>query len=239
LKMLPRAKIGRLIGYEGDNGHIFKIWYLDTGKIVRSRDVTFWEGNEDSGNISTETKWPTINPSDNSSAKTFTISYYEEPKITKRIQRTIETEIVPPMTVRERSALDQDPENDYNVLDMRSSQYIIGRVETLSPTLQPAAAIEAESAQPPEAPLHPDHPASEKRISAQLNKGKPPERYGDYGEGSTRRKTQAKGGEGTEDLIGLATPTTRVKAWQVKIPDTLKQAKDSPFAEEWLNACQK
>ena len=41
--MLPRARVGRLIGYEGDHGHVYKIWMLETGEIKRSRDVTFWE----------------------------------------------------------------------------------------------------------------------------------------------------------------------------------------------------
>ncbi|OXV08824.1 hypothetical protein Egran_03413 [Elaphomyces granulatus] len=40
LKMLPRAKIGRLVGYEGDHGHVYKIWMPETGEIKRSRDVS-------------------------------------------------------------------------------------------------------------------------------------------------------------------------------------------------------
>jgi hypothetical protein len=43
LKMLPRARVGRLIGYDGDHGHVYKVWMPETGEIKRSRDVTFWE----------------------------------------------------------------------------------------------------------------------------------------------------------------------------------------------------
>ena len=40
---MPRAKKGRLVGYEGNNGHIYCVWILTENKIVRSRDVTFNE----------------------------------------------------------------------------------------------------------------------------------------------------------------------------------------------------
>ncbi|OQE65453.1 hypothetical protein PENNAL_c0208G09362 [Penicillium nalgiovense] len=40
-KSRPRAFRGHLIGYEGENGHIFKVWNPVTKEIVRSRDVTF------------------------------------------------------------------------------------------------------------------------------------------------------------------------------------------------------
>jgi hypothetical protein len=41
LKTLSCTKISQLIGYKGNYGHIFKIWYPKTSKIIRSRDVTF------------------------------------------------------------------------------------------------------------------------------------------------------------------------------------------------------
>ncbi|KAJ5257332.1 hypothetical protein N7524_008888 [Penicillium chrysogenum] len=40
-KLGARAFRGHLIGYEGENGHIFKVWNPITKEIVRSRDVTF------------------------------------------------------------------------------------------------------------------------------------------------------------------------------------------------------
>ncbi|EED13506.1 hypothetical protein TSTA_097620 [Talaromyces stipitatus ATCC 10500] len=46
-KVKPKALIGRLVGYVGDHGHVYRIWYPDTGKTVVTRDVTFWEGDED------------------------------------------------------------------------------------------------------------------------------------------------------------------------------------------------
>ena len=42
-KLAPRAKKGRLVGYEGNNGHIYRVWIPTENKIVQSRDMTFNE----------------------------------------------------------------------------------------------------------------------------------------------------------------------------------------------------
>ena len=207
---------------------------------MRSRDVSFWEGNDDSGNISNEVKWPTINPPNN--LKTFKISYYEEPKATKRIHRMLEADLVPPMTARERLALEEDSESEYPLFDFISGQYTTGRVETISPTPQPVTAKQGNDADDyqSEPPRHQSPPPTERRISARPNKGKEPDRlgYSNSGAGRPERKKQATGGDGTEDIVGLAMPTTRIKAWEVNIPDNLREAKASRYADQWLNACQ-
>ncbi|KAI2732949.1 hypothetical protein DTO013E5_10235 [Penicillium roqueforti] len=47
-KAAPRSWKGHLMGYEGDNGHILKIWNPETRKITISRDVSFPQpGDED------------------------------------------------------------------------------------------------------------------------------------------------------------------------------------------------
>jgi hypothetical protein len=43
MKMDPRAWIGFLVGYEGDNGHCFRIYNPKTKKVTVHRDVVFWE----------------------------------------------------------------------------------------------------------------------------------------------------------------------------------------------------
>ncbi|OQE20280.1 hypothetical protein PENFLA_c012G03144 [Penicillium flavigenum] len=43
MKMDPRAWIGFLVGYEGDNGHCFRIYDPKTKKVTVHRDVVFWE----------------------------------------------------------------------------------------------------------------------------------------------------------------------------------------------------
>ncbi|KAJ2903487.1 hypothetical protein MKZ38_009886 [Zalerion maritima] len=40
-KMRPRAALGRLVGYEGRWGNIFRIWDPQRNKVIRVRDVTF------------------------------------------------------------------------------------------------------------------------------------------------------------------------------------------------------
>lgn len=40
-KMFLKANVGRLVGYVGDHGKMFKIWHPDTGKVYISRDITF------------------------------------------------------------------------------------------------------------------------------------------------------------------------------------------------------
>jgi len=40
-KLAPRAKKGCLVGYEGNNGHIYRVWIPAENKIVQLRDVIF------------------------------------------------------------------------------------------------------------------------------------------------------------------------------------------------------
>ncbi|KAF4464965.1 Gag-Pol poly, partial [Fusarium albosuccineum] len=42
-KMAPRAWKGRLVGMEGNRGHIYKVWIPEQSKVVRARDVRFRE----------------------------------------------------------------------------------------------------------------------------------------------------------------------------------------------------
>ncbi|OQD64944.1 hypothetical protein PENDEC_c109G01477, partial [Penicillium decumbens] len=44
MKMKPRAWAGYLVGYEGENGHLFRIYNPASRKILVTRDVSFWEG---------------------------------------------------------------------------------------------------------------------------------------------------------------------------------------------------
>ncbi|RDA89951.1 hypothetical protein CP533_6843 [Ophiocordyceps camponoti-saundersi (nom. inval.)] len=41
-KIAPRAKEGRLVGIEGLYGHIYKIYLPEEDKIIRARDVRFY-----------------------------------------------------------------------------------------------------------------------------------------------------------------------------------------------------
>ncbi|MBE3041263.1 hypothetical protein IMZ48_01485 [Candidatus Bathyarchaeota archaeon] len=43
-KMQPRALKGKLVGYDSLRGHIFHVWIPQLDRVLRVRDVRFWEG---------------------------------------------------------------------------------------------------------------------------------------------------------------------------------------------------
>ena len=45
-KIAPRAWIGNLVGYKGENGYIYRIWNPKKRKVERVRDVVFWEDDD-------------------------------------------------------------------------------------------------------------------------------------------------------------------------------------------------
>ena len=42
-KMSPRAETGYFVGFDGDHGHVYLVWYPDSKKVKKSRDVNFYE----------------------------------------------------------------------------------------------------------------------------------------------------------------------------------------------------
>ena len=42
-KMKPCAWIGYLVGYEGENGHLFRIYDPAKNRVSIHRDIVFWE----------------------------------------------------------------------------------------------------------------------------------------------------------------------------------------------------
>ena len=45
--MKPRAVKGHLVGYEGLRGHIFKIWLLEKKVVIYTRDIRFFDKDDD------------------------------------------------------------------------------------------------------------------------------------------------------------------------------------------------
>ncbi|OQD89256.1 hypothetical protein PENSOL_c065G09117 [Penicillium solitum] len=59
-KAAPRAWKGMLVGYEGDGGHVYKVWDPVTKKLVVSRDIGFPQpGDDDSMGPTLASKAPT------------------------------------------------------------------------------------------------------------------------------------------------------------------------------------
>ena len=45
-KIKPRAWIGYLVGYEGENGYLYRIYDLAQNKVSIHRDIVFWESDD-------------------------------------------------------------------------------------------------------------------------------------------------------------------------------------------------
>lgn len=125
-KMLPKAEIGRLVGYVGDHGHVSKVWLPATGDVKFSRDVTFWEGPED-GMID-EIEDPTPPTTRPEMSKLLTIIFHKEPadESKKDLKR---------ISVADPNPTIEDILNAHSY-DFTENAYISGRVDTLSTTLE-------------------------------------------------------------------------------------------------------
>lgn len=62
-KAAPRAWKGMLVGYEGDGGHVYKVWDPTTKKVVVSRDVGFPQpGDEDDDALRSKLQFSKLSP---------------------------------------------------------------------------------------------------------------------------------------------------------------------------------
>jgi hypothetical protein len=120
-KMLPKVEIGRLMGYMGDHGHIYKLWFPTTGNMKFSRDVNFWEGDENGMIDEIEDATPTTTKLEMS--KPLTIVFHKE--AVKKDQRRI--------TIADENPTIEDILNS-NFYDFERNAYMTGRAETLSTT---------------------------------------------------------------------------------------------------------
>jgi hypothetical protein len=65
-KTVPRTFLGHLVGYEGDNGHVYKVWVPSTNQVKRSQDVIIKEcdnddsDNDDDGRVQTFSPTPML-----------------------------------------------------------------------------------------------------------------------------------------------------------------------------------
>ena len=112
--------IGYLVGYEGDNGHVYRIWDPKKRKIVRSRNVTFEIGktareNEDPDLLSTANPKPPIVPNSGSSA----VIDLRIPTQTQTSHREIEDAVY---TTNRLQTISQTPEADRPVQTIEPSK---------------------------------------------------------------------------------------------------------------------
>jgi hypothetical protein len=240
-KMEPRRRIGYLVGYIGDHGHLFKIWFPDKNEIKITRDVDFHEGKDDESPLFT----PSPGPPDDSGPNNEGFANDFRFTLTSDIRKNVP------------KFLDIQPQNE--------EEPITGRVQTLSPTpvlptttqavlpapesttlLQPTTApvtqstleeIAPTSAVPPSTILPSIEPT---RISSRSSKGIPPKRLEDeQAEQKKEReerenRKQNRGNRGT----ALATPNSLVKIYHIKVPNTYAEMLKSPQKDLWWTAMQ-
>ena len=215
-KVAPRAFIGYLVGYEGDNGHIYKVWLPDERKIVRSRDVTFSKGEalED-------------NPDD-------------------PIQHPISPKPNPPSGGPSTTIIDLRIPKQITQQTIQEAPYTTGRLQTLSETPaadRPIQTIEAIEDLPRYEQQYEFQPAASAvdtfRASSRQNKGVPPSRLIDEAQKESPRPKKPTGGV----MFAVSPPygsyksnSIGLKAHDIVLPKSYKEAISSHQKEHWIAA---
>ena len=227
-KMDPRAMVGHLVGYEGEHGHLFKVWVPSENRVFRSRDVYIDE--DDDNTPSTPTPAPPKNPNDGGPTNNMIGSPISLP-----IRRP---------EIHQNNLLDQQ-----HIQQPQQEEVITGRVHTITPDLmvspppaeQPSIESPEQSRDNTLAAARRNlqeadnirqrlqsqlHPEQERRVSTRTTKGKSPERYGDI---------SAPGQYNTIDLdlIGMALPDTPINKTAITIPENYSDAINSPQKDLW------
>lgn len=149
MKMADRANVGYLVGYEGDHGHIFKVWIPENNRVYRSRDVKFIESRtykddrEEPGPAVPMGGVPRPNQPTGGGAY-----YYNS---TARPDTLPATAPPPPELTRTPQAPVPPAAAPDPVTPTGPESPIRGRVQTLSPTLRTPAAPRGPRIQPHEA----------------------------------------------------------------------------------------
>src|SRR6202161_2620864 len=234
-KMGPRAMIGYLVGYEGDNGHVYRIWDPKKRKIVRSRDVTFEIGktareNEDPDLLSTANPKPPIVPNSGSSA----VIDLRIPAQTRTSHTEIEDAVY---TTKRLQTISQTPEADRPVQTIEPSK------ESHPVPMVPTSRTRTQESIP-------------ERVSSRHTKGIPPKKIEDeiwqqtarpkrpYNKKSTKSIKQTPASTGgvmfaidtPPEGEKLTEPESRVKSHEITIPTNYREALQSPQKELWSAA---
>jgi Reverse transcriptase (RNA-dependent DNA polymerase) len=215
-KAAPRAFIGYLVGYEGDNGHIYKVWLPNERKVVRSRDVTFSKGDvsDDDSDDPIQHPMPPKPNQPNSGFNTTTIDL----RIPKQVSQ---------QTIQE-------------------APYTTGRLQTLSETPtadRPIQTIETIEDQPQYEQQTDLQPAASvvntMRASSRSTKGVPPARLIDELKKESSGPKKPTGGVmfAVSPLYGsYKSNSNGLKAHDIVLPKTYKEAISSNQKEHWIAA---
>ena len=243
-KMEARAWIGHLVGYEGDNGHIYRIYDPKTKRVSRYRDVVFWEQRQGIPHYNERdiiTGGQTIDAPPPISHVGRSVG---SPVITANKTRH-STQDLPPLNSRVEEI---DEEEDHTLFTTPTQAEkgkrpgsgrppMIG-LWTPSPSARTVSVpslserqrrpdIDSSSPDPITATPTPQ-PAAIRRSTRQIA-GILPRRFDDEDQDEHGRALSAIG-------IAFAAIPEGLKTWQVKIPRNYKEALNSPEKDLWQDA---
>ena len=240
------------MGYVGDHGHLFKIWFPDKNEIKITRDVDFHEGKDDEPPLFTPSQRPPDDSGPNNQGLVHDFRFTLISDVGKDFQNS--------------KLLENQPQND--------EEPITGRVETLSPTpvlpkitqaalpapesttplaIQPTTTFSIENPtdlrsyrfhdETPTDPLPYVLPSSAilssiepTRVSSRSTKGIPPQRYKDEQKEQMAKEREKREKNGNRGLA-LAAPNSLLKVYQIKIPKSYVEMLKSPQNDPCGRGC--
>lgn len=234
-KMAPRAFLGHLVGYEGDHGHVYKVWIPSTNQVKRSRDVIIkerWKPEERDSNDDDDDLQASIPQSNNPI----------QPNNKGGSVRLDTTSLEPHQPRPVQTIEDREPECE------------TGRVQTLSPTpmltmpvehgihevLNPTTTSEHNPPQPN------DRPQRVRKEPQRLINELARDREGKVDKKQGKKTSSSKGGTPAPTDEQLTTPIPegsyaamqeeRIPAYKVKIPKTYQEAMETEQSKMWKTA---
>ena len=234
-KMAPRAFLGHLVGYEGDHGHVYKVWIPSTNQVKRSRDVIIkerWKPEERDSNDDDDDVQASIPQSNNPI----------QPNNKGGSVRLDTTSLEPHQPRPVQTIEDREPECE------------TGRVQTLSPTpmltmpvehgihevLNPTTTSEHNPPQPN------DRPQRVRKEPQRLINELARDREGKVDKKQGKKTSSSKGGTPAPTDEQLTTPIPegsyaamqeeRIPAYKVKIPKTYQEAMETEQSKMWKTA---
>ena len=205
-KLNPRASIGYLVGFDGDHGHVYHVWFPDSDKVKRSRDVTF-----------DETKTYRTDRKDPDMQKQLPLTPEAGGSIQLGEILAGSNEISTP-----RRAIEASTEEDV----------ITGRVRTISNTAVPTTTLLLESLEDPHAydTANTKYSAQDHRLPEAQPIEAPTE------EPQSLLRSGRPYGNAALAAPAENTAIPRLKHHEVVIPNTYREAMKSPLALYWKEA---
>ena len=240
-KIEPRRRIGYLVGYLGDHGHLFKIWFPDKNELKITRDVDFHEGKDDEPPLFTPSPGPPDDsgPNNEGFANDFrftltsearkdvpkfleNLPQNEEEPITGRVQTLSPTPVLPTTQAVLPAPI------PVNLIQQTTSSTAQSTLEEIPPTNVVPSSIIIPSVEPT-------------RSSARSGKGIPPKRLQEEQAEQTikeREERENRRQNRRNFETALATPNSPVKVYHIKLPNTYAEMLKSPQKDLWWTAMQ-